>query len=105
MDKLLSKANSLQGEEDMHIVVQKLSEEQKQNLRIQNWPIWTKEISIFDWHYDSQEECFILEGEVEVRTADGEITSFGAGDFVTFPQGLDCTWVVKKPIRKHYRFQ
>ena len=29
---------------------------------------------------------------------------FGKGDLVTFPQGMECTWHVIKPIRKHYNF-
>ncbi len=89
----------------MDIVVRKLSDEEKQSLNIFNWPIWTKEISIFDWEYDSQEECYILEGEVEILTSDEKKISFGAEDFVTFPIGLSCTWIVKQPVRKHYRFQ
>lgn len=89
----------------MDIVVRKLSDEEKQSLNIFNWPIWTKEISIFDWEYDSQEECYILEGEVEILTSEDEKITFGAGDFVTFPKGLSCTWIVKQPVRKHYRFQ
>lgn len=93
------------GGEYMQIEVRKLSDEEKRNLGIHNWPIWTKEVSIFDWHYDTQEECFILEGDVEIVSAEGDKTSFAAGDFVTFPKGFSCTWVVKKPIRKHYRFQ
>jgi len=24
---------------------------------------------------------------------------------VTFPEGVKCTWHVKKPIRKHYNFK
>jgi len=89
----------------MHIAVQQLSDEEKQNLGIFDWPIWTKEISIFEWHYDTKEECYILEGDVEVLGFHGEKTSFGPGDFVTFPKGFTCTWVVKKPVRKHYRYQ
>ncbi|AGP40227.1 hypothetical protein SCE1572_40435 [Sorangium cellulosum So0157-2] len=27
-----------------------------------------------------------------------------AGDLVTFPAGLNCTWEVRSPVRKHYRF-
>ena len=66
-------------------------------------PVWTKEISTFPWHYDEKETCLILEGRVTVTTADGDVT-FGAGDYVVFPEGLDCTWNVTKPVRKHYRF-
>jgi hypothetical protein len=89
----------------MQIVVRKLSNEQQQDLGIQTWPIWTKEISTFEWFYDSVEECYILEGEVEVLYGNGEKANFGAGDFVTFAKGLACTWIIKKPVRKHYRFQ
>jgi len=87
----------------MEIIVRKLSDEEKQQLGIAKWPVWTKEISIFDWYYDAPEECYLLEGEVEVTTRNGEKVSFGVGDFVSFPQGLKCTWCVKKPVRKHYR--
>lgn len=71
--------------------------------RVRNWPIWQCEPSTFDWHYDQEESCFILEGEVTVKSADQEMV-ITAGDFVTFPRGLDCTWAVSKAIRKHYRF-
>ena len=45
-----------------------------------------------------------MEGEVKVTTPDGEAVEFGQGDLVTFPRGLKCSWDVRKPIRKHYRF-
>lgn len=66
--------------------------------------IWTKEVSVFPWEYDATETCYVLEGEVTVTTAEGEAVAFGPGDLVTFPRGLTCTWDVRKPIRKHYRF-
>lgn len=72
---------------------------------VKTWPVWEKEVSEFPWSYDSVEECFLLEGEVEVTCGDGEKVAFGAGDFVTFPKGLSCTWKVKKPVRKHYNFK
>ncbi len=72
-------------------------------LRVSDWPVWTKEPSTFDWHYDEKEMCFLLEGRVSVKTAEGEV-SFGKGDLVTFPKGLDCTWTVHEAVRKHYRF-
>ena len=85
------------------IIIKKLSDDEIKNKKIKSWPIWTKEISRFDWYYDSEEECLILEGEVIVETGEGNYT-IRAGDFVTFKQGLKCTWNVKKPIRKHYNF-
>ena len=68
-----------------------------------SWPIWTCDVSEFDWEYDEQESCLLLEGEVEVKT-DFETVSFSAGDFVVFPRGLKCQWRVLKPVRKHYTF-
>ena len=89
----------------MEIKVVKLSQEQLKQMKVSEWPIWEKEASHFPWSYDSIEECFILEGDVTVETADGASVHFGKGDFVTFPKGLSCTWNIKKPIRKHYRFR
>jgi uncharacterized cupin superfamily protein len=70
---------------------------------VEQWPIWEKEVSTFPWHYDEREVCFFLEGRVAVRTATG-VFEFGAGDLVTFRQGLSCTWEIREPVRKHYRF-
>lgn len=63
----------------------------------------SKEVSVFDWEYDSIEICYLLRGDVRVTTADGEVAEFGAGDMVTFPAGLKCTWEVRAPVYKHYR--
>ncbi|MFP4017166.1 MAG: cupin domain-containing protein [Halanaerobiales bacterium] len=68
-----------------------------------SWPIWEKEVSEFPWHYDSKEVCYLLEGEVTVKT-DSETVEFEAGDLVTFPAGLHCTWKITKDVKKHYKF-
>ena len=86
------------------VIIEKLNNEQKQEREIQNWPIWEKEVSRFDWEYSGDEECLILEGEVDVETEDGKFT-IKAGDFVTFKDGLKCVWDIKKNIRKHYNFK
>ena len=72
-------------------------------LGVSGWPIWTKAPSTFEWSYDQAEQCYFLEGRVEVRTAQGAVR-IGRGDFVTFPKGLSCTWRVLEAVRKHYRF-
>jgi len=87
----------------MNIVIKKLSEEEIQSKGIHNWPIWTKEVSVFDWFYDTPEQCYILDGEVTIQTDDGDY-EIKAGDYVEFPQGLKCVWNIKKDIRKHYNF-
>ena len=83
--------------------IEKLSEKDNAEMGIGSWPIWEKEVSRFDWYYDSDEECLILEGEVIVETDEGTFT-IKQGDFVTFSKGLRCIWDIKKPIKKHYRF-
>ena len=75
-----------------------------QELGIKNWLIWTCKVSAFDWTYEDQETCLLLEGEVTVTPDLGEPVKFGAGDLVVFPAGMDCRWDVRKAVRKHYRF-
>ena len=88
----------------MEITVRKPDHAELQKLGVFSWPIWEKEKSRFDWHYDSTEQCYILEGNVTVEAKDGTSVTFGKGDFVTFPKGLSCVWHVKEPVRKHYNF-
>ena len=86
------------------IMIEKPSADKLAALGVTRWPTWTKEVSEFPWSYSSQEVAYIVEGEVTVIEKDGEAVSFGAGDLVTFPSGLTCTWKVKKALRKHYQF-
>ena len=81
------------------------SEARLSELGVREWPIWTKELSTFHWEYDSTETCFFLEGEVVVTPLGDAPVPMGNGDLVTFPRGMECTWQVKKPVRKHYAFE
>ena len=85
------------------ITVERPDAKQREALQVSSWPIWTKEASTFNWHYDEAETCYFLEGEVIVKTAEGEV-AMGQGDLVTFPKGLACTWQIQQAVRKHYRF-
>ena len=89
----------------MKISVKKPTDKDLESMGVSSWPIWEKEISRFDWHYDSIEECYLLEGKVVVRTEDGNQVEFGKGDFVTFPKGMSCHWDIKVPVKKHYNFK
>lgn len=89
----------------MSIKIERPDEQRLKRLDVKNWPIWTKEVSRFDWYYDTTEECYILEGRVTVETKDGQSVEIKKGDFVTFPKGLSCIWDIKEPIRKHYNFK
>ena len=87
----------------MNIEITKLPEQKIIDREIRSWPIWTCDISEFDWEYSEQESCLLLEGEVEVES-DHDTVKFTVGDFVVFPKGLKCRWKVTKPVRKHYSF-
>ncbi len=69
------------------------------------WDVWTCDISEFPWRYNNREVCYFLEGEVVVTPKGGKAVTMGKGDLVTFSAGLDCTWKVIKPVRKHYIFE
>ena len=86
----------------MKITVKKATETEK--IEMSTKPVWECGVSEFDWHYDSEETCLLLEGEVTV-SYDGESVSFGAGDYVVFPKGMSCVWKVSKPVKKHYIFK
>lgn len=87
----------------LKVLVEKPTEATLKDMGVFSWPIWTKEASTFDWYYDEKEVCYFLEGDVTVKTPDGEV-SFGKGDLVTFPEGLKCVWNIKKDVKKHYKF-
>ncbi len=86
----------------MEVTVRKPSDSERAEMLTK--PTWGCEISEFDWFYDSEETCLLIEGEVAVEYG-GKRVSFGAGDYVVFPKGLSCVWKVTKPVRKHYVFK
>lgn len=77
--------------------------EQAKTLGIDRWSRWECEPSVFDWYYDAQEAAFVFEGDVTV-TVDGKAYHLGPNMLVSFPQGMSCTWEVKKTIKKAYAF-
>lgn len=86
------------------VKIEKLNEDTISRRGIRQWPVWEKEISRFDWQYDEEEECLLIEGEVVIETDEGNYL-IRKGDFVTFSKGLKCVWDVKKPVRKYYMFK
>lgn len=70
----------------------------------ESWPTWSKEVSEFPWSYGEKETCLILKGKAEITSDDGEKAVFGAGDWVVFPEGMNCTWKITEPIEKKYNF-
>ncbi len=88
----------------MSIKIEKPDEKRLAELKVHSWPIWTKEVSRFDWYYSETEVCYFLEGRVIVELPNGGKIEIGKGDLVTFPKGLSCVWDIKEPVKKHYNF-
>jgi uncharacterized cupin superfamily protein len=86
----------------MEVIVRKPTE--REVVEMQSKPVWECEVSEFNWHYDSEETCLIIEGNVTVLYGDKSV-SFAEGDFVVFPKGLSCVWQVKRAVKKYYEFR
>ncbi len=88
-----------------NIEISDLRQDELEAKGVFTWPIWEKEVSTFPWTYSASESCYIIEGDVTVTPDDGRApATFGAGDFVVFPEGMSCTWEIRKPVKKHYKF-
>ena len=70
---------------------------------IKSWPIWESEPRTFSWEYNEKEICLILEGHATLKNQENDLYQIKAGDLVTFPKHLICTWTINKTIRKHFR--
>lgn len=64
------------------IKIERPSQDKLKQIGVFSWPIWEKEVSRFDWYYDETEICYLLKGNVVVKTKDGKEVRFGAGDLV-----------------------
>lgn len=88
----------------MKIEVTQYSQEELEEEGVFDWPVWERDEEKFDWYYDQTELCYIIEGEADITTEFGVYT-IKAGDFVTFPKGLECVWDIQSSIKKHYSFE
>ena len=70
-----------------------------------SWPTWSSKPDHFDWNYEKEEHCYIVEGEATIESKDETTISIGPGDYVIFPQGLECHWTVHRYIKKHFSFK
>ncbi|XAR58686.1 hypothetical protein NMG60_11014174 [Bertholletia excelsa] len=94
---------------NLGIVVQRNpSESQLSELGIKFWPKWGCSPGKYQLRFDAQETCYLLKGKVKVYAkgspAPEPAVEFGAGDLVTIPKGLSCTWDVSIAVDKHYKF-
>ena len=86
------------------IKIEKPDNAKLDSLGVKSWSPWECGVSTFDWSYDTDEICYILDGKVKVKTPEEEV-EINKGDLVTFPKGLKCTWNVLQKIRKVYSFK
>lgn len=92
------------NEKSPEIIVEKNPSPSKlTELGIADWPLWEKDISSFDWHYEEKESCYILEGEAIIYVENKEPLQVSKGQLVIFPAGLSCRWEITSKIKKHYR--
>ena len=85
-------------------IEQQVDEYRLEQLGVYRWGLWSKEVSVFPWHYDATETCYFLQGEVVVTPAGGAPIRMGKGDLVTFAHGLSCHWEILSAVTKHYNF-
>ncbi len=73
-------------------------------LGVYEWPTWEREESEFDWNYSKKEICYIITGSATITCDDGEVIEIEQGDYITFPEGLQCKWKITEEIEKYYRY-
>lgn len=103
MDALLDGPKEIFLNYEKAFVIEFPKEDRLRDLKVKEWPVWEKDVSEFEWHYDEDETCFIIEGEAEVKF-DDKLVKFESGDLVKFKKGLSCTWKINKKIKKYYKF-
>ena len=86
------------------IISEKLNLTEVVKRGIKNWPLWEKEPSHYEWIYDCDEECYIIEGDFNIETDEGTF-HFMTGDFITFKDGLHCVWDIRRDVVMHYNFK
>ncbi|XP_061368614.1 uncharacterized protein LOC133311571 [Gastrolobium bilobum] len=75
-------------------------------LNIKCWPKWGCSPGKYQLKFDAQETCYLLKGKVKAcPKGSPEFVEFGAGDLVTIPKGLSCTWDVSVAVDKYYKFE
>ena len=65
---------------------------------------WQGEPGAWRVRYDPHEEefCVLVEGEMTLTAADGQMQHFRAGDAFVVPGGFEGIWENRTRVRKHY---
>ena len=62
--------------------------------------LWRSEPSTFPYPFGDDETIHVLEGELDIELASGEVVCLTPGDVVSFPKGTESTWTVRSPFKK-----
>ena len=62
--------------------------------------LWKSEPATFPYPFGDDETIHVLEGELDIELASGEVVSLTPGDVVSFPKGTESTWTVRSPFKK-----
>ncbi|MEL0635958.1 cupin domain-containing protein [Marinomonas sp. TI.3.20] len=76
----------------------------KQLEEINEWPIWEKESSQFDWKNDKDEMFYIIEGSANLSITKGITQEINTGDLVTVKKDVIINWDITSYIRKNFKF-
>jgi mannose-6-phosphate isomerase-like protein (cupin superfamily) len=91
--------------------VEKASPEIKSELGVTEWPTWATEespkykvgIKSPLKVYDCNELSYLISGSMTITCVEtGKEHLVQTGDFVTFPNGFACHWLVHEPVVKHW---
>ncbi|MED6198610.1 hypothetical protein PIB30_068014 [Stylosanthes scabra] len=77
-------------------------------LGINSWPKWACPPGKYKLKYNSEKTCHLVRGKVTVysnKDSSSPTAEFCAGDLVTIPSGLTCTWDVTASVDMHYKFE
>ncbi|BFG37250.1 hypothetical protein CerSpe_235240 [Prunus speciosa] len=118
-------SNSADSFPNLRIIVESNpSDSRLSELGINSWPKWGCPPGKYTLKFDAAETCYLVKGKVKVYPKKAaassssssshhhhhhhqdvvEFVEFGAGDLVTIPKGLSCTWDVSVAVDKHYKF-
>ncbi|XP_062079486.1 uncharacterized protein LOC133783900 [Humulus lupulus] len=96
------------------IVENNPSEAKLSELNIKCWPKWGCSPGKYQLKFDAEETCYLVRGKVKAypkgsesssSSSSSELVEFGAGDLVTIPKGMSCTWDVSVAVDKYYKFE
>ncbi|KAL3717733.1 uncharacterized protein LOC104427984 [Eucalyptus grandis] len=108
-------SNPSSSSENPKIVVERNpSESSLSELNVKCWPKWACPPGKYRLKFDAEETCYLLKGKVKAYSKGAsasasapfsDFVEFAAGDLVTIPKGIRCTWDVSVSIDKHYKFE